>query len=114
MEVSAGIAVVRRRACPAKLPAPRTPYGVHAVSVGEVLAALPLAQELKRRYPQRRLIVSTTTTTGQKLARERMPFANAIFYFPLDWRGPVRRALKDSAAGCRDYRGNGNLAQFSP
>jgi 3-deoxy-D-manno-octulosonic-acid transferase len=67
---------------------------IHAVSVGEVLAAVPLARQLKERYPQRRLVVSTTTTTGQRLARERMQFADAIFYFPLDWKGPVRRALK--------------------
>jgi 3-deoxy-D-manno-octulosonic-acid transferase len=66
---------------------------IHAVSVGEVLAVLPLAEQLKRRFPQLRLVVSTTTVTGQKIARERMPFADSIFYFPLDWRGPVRRAL---------------------
>jgi 3-deoxy-D-manno-octulosonic-acid transferase len=66
---------------------------IHAVSVGEVLAVLPLAQRLKKKYPQRRLVVSTTTLTGQKLARERMQFADAIFFFPLDWRGPVRRAI---------------------
>ncbi len=66
---------------------------IHAVSVGEVLAVLPLAEQLKRRFPQFRLVVSTTTVTGQKIARERMPFADAIFYFPLDWRGPVKRAL---------------------
>jgi 3-deoxy-D-manno-octulosonic-acid transferase len=66
---------------------------IHAVSVGEVLAVLPLAQKLKTRFPLLRLVVSTTTVTGQNLARERMPFANAVFYFPLDWRGPVRRAL---------------------
>jgi 3-deoxy-D-manno-octulosonic-acid transferase len=66
---------------------------IHAVSVGEVLAVLPLAQQLKERFPLRRLVVSTTTVTGQKLACERMPFADAVFYFPLDWRGPVRRAL---------------------
>ena len=70
---------------------------IHAVSVGEVLAVLPLAQQLKTRFPRRRLVVSTTTLTGQKIAHERMPFADAIFYFPLDWRGPVRRAL--AAAG---------------
>jgi 3-deoxy-D-manno-octulosonic-acid transferase len=67
---------------------------IHAVSVGEVLAAQPLARQLKEQYRDRRLIVSTTTATGQKLARERMPFADAIFFFPLDWPGPVRRALK--------------------
>ena len=67
---------------------------IHAVSVGEVLAVYPLAQQLKQRYRTRRLVISTTTATGQKLARERMQFADAVFYFPLDWRGPVRRALK--------------------
>ena len=66
---------------------------IHAVSVGEVLAVLPLAQRLKEKYPQRRLVVSTTTLTGQALARERMLFADAIFFFPLDWRGPARRSL---------------------
>ena len=71
---------------------------VHAVSVGEVLAVLPLAKRLKERYPQRRLVVSTTTGTGQKLARERMEFADAIFYFPLDWKDPVRRALAATQA----------------
>ena len=49
---------------------------------------------LKERLPERRLVISTTTATGQKLARERMKFADAVFYFPLDWRGPVRRALR--------------------
>lgn len=71
---------------------------IHAVSVGEVLAVLPLARQLRKRFPHRRLIVSTTTITGQRIARERMPFADAIFYFPLDWRGPVRRALAAAQA----------------
>src|ERR1700687_5861221 len=75
------------------------PIWIHAASVGEVLAALPLAQHLKKRFPLRRLVVSTTTVTGQKIARERMPFADAVFYFPLDWRGPVRRALAAAHAG---------------
>jgi 3-deoxy-D-manno-octulosonic-acid transferase len=72
---------------------------IHAVSVGEVLAVLPLAQLLKKSFPRRRLVVSTTTVTGQALARERMPFADAVFYFPLDWRGPVRRALAAAQPG---------------
>jgi len=72
---------------------------IHAVSVGEVLAVLPLALLLKKRFPLRRLVVSTTTLTGQKVARERMPFADAVFYFPLDWRGPVKRALDAARPG---------------
>lgn len=67
---------------------------IHAVSVGEALAALPLARRLKERFPDRRLVVSTTTATGQRLARERMDFADAVFYFPLDWAGPVRCAFQ--------------------
>jgi 3-deoxy-D-manno-octulosonic-acid transferase len=69
------------------------PIWIHAVSVGEVLAAKPLVEGLKRRFPERAVFVSTTTETGQRLARERLQSADAIFYFPLDWIVPVRRAL---------------------
>jgi 3-deoxy-D-manno-octulosonic-acid transferase len=67
---------------------------LHAVSVGEVLSGVTLARRLKEKYPERALVVSTTTITGQALARERMPFADAIIYFPLDWAFCVRRALR--------------------
>jgi 3-deoxy-D-manno-octulosonic-acid transferase len=67
---------------------------IHAVSVGEVLSGVSLARQLKEAYPARPLVVSTTTITGQALARERMPFADATFYFPLDWAFSVRRALR--------------------
>jgi len=66
---------------------------LHAVSVGEVLAGLTLAKRLKEVFPDRPLVVSTTTMTGQALARQRMPFADAVIYFPLDWGFCVRRAL---------------------
>ncbi|HXX45967.1 MAG TPA: 3-deoxy-D-manno-octulosonic acid transferase [Candidatus Acidoferrales bacterium] len=71
----------------------RGPVWIHAVSVGEVLAAKPLAEGLKRRFPDRPVFVSTTTETGQRLARERLDFVDGIFYFPLDWIISVRRAL---------------------
>src|SRR5580704_450543 len=66
---------------------------IHAVSVGEVLSGVALAQKLKQAYPQRPLIVSTTTQTGQALARERVKAADAVIYFPFDWAFCVRRAL---------------------
>jgi len=66
---------------------------IHAVSVGEALSGITLARRLKEAYPNRWLIISTTTQTGQALARERMPFADAVIYFPLDWTFCVRRAL---------------------
>ncbi len=67
---------------------------VHAVSVGEVLAAKPLVEGLKRRFPGSAVFVSTTTETGQRLARERLQCGDGIFYFPLDSVVPVRRALR--------------------
>jgi 3-deoxy-D-manno-octulosonic-acid transferase len=77
-----------------KLPAQRPgAIWIHAVSVGEALSSVTLARRLKEAYPDRPLVVSTTTITGQTLARERLPFADAVIYFPLDWAFCVRRAL---------------------
>lgn len=73
--------------------APERPVWLHAVSVGEALAAAPLARALKERYPLRPLFISTTTMTGQAVAREKLAFADGTFYFPLDWAWCVRRAL---------------------
>jgi len=78
----------------AKLPAQRAgAIWIHAVSVGEALSGVTLARHLKDAYPDRPLIISTTTITGQALARERMSFADAVIYFPLDWPFCVRRAI---------------------
>ena len=78
----------------AKLPVTSTgAIWIHAVSVGEALSGITLARQLKEGYPNRPLVISTTTQTGQALARERMPFADAVIYFPLDWAFCVRRAL---------------------
>jgi 3-deoxy-D-manno-octulosonic-acid transferase len=66
---------------------------LHAVSVGEALSGVALARRLKEAYPQRPLIVSTTTLTGYILAKERMPFADAVIFFPFDWVFSVKRVL---------------------
>jgi 3-deoxy-D-manno-octulosonic-acid transferase len=77
-----------------RLPATRDgAIWVHAVSVGETLSGVSLTRRLKDTYPQRPLIISTTTITGQALARERMPFADAVIYFPLDWKFCVGRSI---------------------
>jgi 3-deoxy-D-manno-octulosonic-acid transferase len=57
---------------------------VHAVSVGEVLAVSELVQRLASNFPDHRLVISTTTDTGQKLAASRFGARN-VFYFPLDF-----------------------------
>jgi 3-deoxy-D-manno-octulosonic-acid transferase len=66
---------------------------IQAVSVGEALAARAIADDLKARYPHLRLFVSTTTITGQALARRQFPTADGIFYFPIDLAFIVRRVL---------------------
>jgi 3-deoxy-D-manno-octulosonic-acid transferase len=68
---------------------------IHAVSVGETQAARPLVKELQARFPDFAIAVSTTTRTGQELARDIFKNdAQKIFYFPFDWRWTVRRTLK--------------------
>ena len=68
---------------------------LHCVSVGEALAARLLARALLDRFPSHVLVVSTTTMTGQRVARDAFRGdAAAVFYFPFDWAWTVRRALR--------------------
>jgi 3-deoxy-D-manno-octulosonic-acid transferase len=70
------------------------PIWVHAVSVGEVMAAHPLIRELRKKYPNRKVILSTVTVTGHYTARRRVPEAHAVFYFPFDYPCVVRRVIQ--------------------
>jgi 3-deoxy-D-manno-octulosonic-acid transferase len=67
---------------------------IHAVSVGEVLAVSQLVAELTKKLPQTPVFVSTTTATGQNLARERFGEAQ-VFYLPIDF-GFAIRAYQDA------------------
>ncbi|HEX8502433.1 MAG TPA: 3-deoxy-D-manno-octulosonic acid transferase [Pyrinomonadaceae bacterium] len=68
---------------------------LHCVSVGEAQAARPLARALLAGHPGCALVVSTTTLTGQRVAREVFKGqAERVFYFPFDWAWSVRRALR--------------------
>jgi 3-deoxy-D-manno-octulosonic-acid transferase len=68
---------------------------IHCVSVGEANAARPLAERIKRQFPEYSLVVSTTTRTGQAVAKDAFSsIADLVFYFPFDWRNPVRRSLR--------------------
>ena len=68
---------------------------LHCVSVGETQAARPLARALIERFPSHALVISTTTLTGQRLAREVFrDEATVIIYFPFDWAWSVRRSLR--------------------
>lgn len=68
---------------------------IHCVSVGETEAARPLIRSLLEKFPLHQLVVSTTTVTGQKVARSAFGReASAVFYFPIDWAWTVRRVLR--------------------
>jgi len=73
--------------------AARPSIWVHAVSVGEVLAVSGLVAELKNRFPKHCIVISTTTDTGQQLARNRFGREN-VFYFPLDFAFAIRPYLR--------------------
>ncbi len=62
----------------------KTDIWVHAVSVGEVIACVPFLKRLKKEFPGKRIVLSTTTYTGQKVARERFPEADRVMYIPCD------------------------------
>lgn len=66
---------------------------IHAVSVGEVLTARALLPELRERYPRLRLFLSTTTMTGQQIARNNLQYVDEVFYFPFDLGFIVNRTL---------------------
>ena len=67
---------------------------IHAVSVGEAIAAAPLVEGLRRMYPDLPLVVSTVTDTGARVVRERFAGLATHRFFPLDLPGAVRRATR--------------------
>ena len=68
---------------------------LHCVSVGETNAARPLVDQLIKEFAGWRLVISTTTKTGNELAAKIFAGkAETVFYFPFDWKFSVRRALK--------------------
>lgn len=66
---------------------------IHAVSVGESAAAVPLVEGIRRRWPELGIVVSTITPTGARIVAERLAGTAAHRYFPIDLPAPVRRAL---------------------
>jgi len=67
---------------------------VHAVSVGEVLAVSGLVERMRESFPAHKVVMSTTTDTGQDLARKRFG-AESVFYFPMDFAFAIRPYLRE-------------------
>ncbi len=66
---------------------------IHAVSVGESAAAVPLVEGIRRRWPELGIVVTTITPTGARIVAERLAGTAVHRYFPIDLPGPVGRAL---------------------
>jgi 3-deoxy-D-manno-octulosonic-acid transferase len=73
---------------------PKAPHDlwIHAVSVGETIAARPVVDEILRQRPQTSIVFTTTTITGQAQARRLFPHAT-VTYFPFDFAASVKRFL---------------------
>ena len=67
---------------------------LHAVSVGEVNATRTIVKELKERFPENEIVISTTTDTGFARASALYAAEHSVFYFPLDFSWIVRRAFR--------------------
>ncbi len=75
------------------LQAVEQPLWIHAVSVGEVIAATPLIKALKVKYPTTPILVTTTTSTGAAQV-EKLGSVVEHRYMPIDFSWAVRRFLK--------------------
>ncbi len=64
---------------------------IHCVSVGEFLAAEVLIEQIYKSLPSHQIVITTTTTTGQQLAKERASKFAKICYFPLDFAFAVKK-----------------------
>lgn len=71
----------------------RATLWVHAVSLGEAVAAVPLVHALNRRYPDHRILVSTVTETGREAVEQRLAGVARHFYAPLDFPWVVSRVV---------------------
>jgi len=69
------------------------PIWIHAVSVGEVIASIPIIKKIKEAYPQKKIVLSTITSTGNNTARQKIPEIDFLIYFPYDFFFIVKRVL---------------------
>lgn len=72
---------------------PIRPIWIHAVSVGEVLATVPMVRKLRQTRPDQPIVISTITPTAQAVARRTFPEVQAVIYFPFDLPFCTRRIL---------------------
>jgi 3-deoxy-D-manno-octulosonic-acid transferase len=70
---------------------------IHAVSVGEVRAALPLIGQLRAAFPAQKILVTAMTPTGRRTARDLLTNDIAVAYLPYDLAWAMRRVITRTA-----------------
>lgn len=76
-----------------KRPGRRPCIWIHGVSVGEIQAARTLVEAIERELPEFEIVLSTTTGTGQEVAKRTYP-DKRVFYFPIDFTWSVARVFR--------------------
>ena len=73
----------------------RRPIWIHLVSVGEVMAARPFVEEMRRRFPEKEWVVTTVTPTGREVAQKQLRDSRTeVIYLPWDLGPVVEWAIK--------------------
>ena len=67
---------------------------IHAVSLGESIAAIPLINVLKQKYPDENIVVTTMTPTGSERLRQKFGDEIIQVYVPYDYSGAIKRFLQ--------------------
>ena len=77
-------------------PTPRPRVWMHAVSAGEVVAAVPILRALRSRLPEHEIFLSVLTPAGHEMATQQAArYTDAIFYAPFDFPWVVRRVINE-------------------
>lgn len=75
-------------------PHPSNPIWIHALSVGEVMATVPLIKALRSQYGERSIVLSASTLTGYGIALEKLGLlTDAVFFFPYDLPFSIKRIV---------------------
>lgn len=70
------------------------PIWLHAVSVGEVTASIPIIRRIKEEHPHLKIVLSTITATGNFTVRQKVPEVDWVIYFPYDYLPIVNRVIR--------------------
>ena len=69
------------------------PIWLHAVSVGEVTASMPIVRKIKEVHPRLKIVLSTITATGNYTAQQKIPEVDCVIYFPYDYFVIVNKVI---------------------